>query len=204
LLPSRVKHSPRRLADSLGLVIERQRRPGELDSLSWFVDGENDEVLWEKYFKCRDLGKDLVPVVEEFKASEEAKSGKRGFRSLNLHIPLYDAVPRPIKVEDSISKLISSSKDVKLFGERHPDKEYEIVLQGSGKRQFKFLEEIFILQLSGNAVVNQTIELTEGQCCVVGCDTYGTEVSIERPTGSYGLVVALRDFSGNKGFSSKL
>src|SRR6516164_5312322 len=38
LLPPRIPHSPQRPAHSVGLVIERQRRPGELDGLQWYCD----------------------------------------------------------------------------------------------------------------------------------------------------------------------
>ena len=39
LLPSRVPHSPQRPeADALGLVIERERQPHELDGLRWYTD----------------------------------------------------------------------------------------------------------------------------------------------------------------------
>ncbi len=36
LLPARVPHSPQRYAESIGLVFERRRRPGEMDGLIWY------------------------------------------------------------------------------------------------------------------------------------------------------------------------
>ena len=66
------QHSPQRSADSFGIVIERERAAHELDGLRWYTDFARCEtVLWEKYFHCADLGRDLVPVVEAFKASDE-------------------------------------------------------------------------------------------------------------------------------------
>jgi len=35
LLPARIPHSPQRYADTVGLVFERRRRPGEMDGLIW-------------------------------------------------------------------------------------------------------------------------------------------------------------------------
>src|SRR5690242_10370564 len=36
LLPAGVPHSPRRGGDTVGLVIERERRPGESDGFQWY------------------------------------------------------------------------------------------------------------------------------------------------------------------------
>src|SRR5580704_6885247 len=38
LLPAQVPHSPQRAAYSVGLVVERRRRPGELDGLQWYCE----------------------------------------------------------------------------------------------------------------------------------------------------------------------
>ena len=74
LLPSRIPHSPQRPEPgSIGLVVERQRSADEPpDGLRFYVDFETCErVLWERYFHCTDLGKDLAPIVAAFNASEE-------------------------------------------------------------------------------------------------------------------------------------
>ncbi|EKX35234.1 hypothetical protein GUITHDRAFT_54734, partial [Guillardia theta CCMP2712] len=75
ILPPRVPHSPQRKADTVGLVIERVREEGEMDCLRWYKDFDKcDEILFQRYFRCEDLGKDLVPVVEEYLRSEEYHS----------------------------------------------------------------------------------------------------------------------------------
>ncbi|MGH8031331.1 MAG: 3-hydroxyanthranilate 3,4-dioxygenase [Luteimonas sp.] len=68
LLPPRVAHSPQRMADSIGLVIERRRRPDERDGLLWFCERCNHK-LYEEYFPLRDIEKDFPPVFERFYAS---------------------------------------------------------------------------------------------------------------------------------------
>lgn len=74
----------------MGLVIERERMEGEMDCLRWYQDFENcQDVLFERYFTCNDLGRDLVPVVQEFKASKEFATGQ----------PLETSIPKdpPLK-----------------------------------------------------------------------------------------------------------
>ena len=73
LLPARIPHSPQRTADSIGLVIERRRLPDELDGVRWHVP-QTVNVLYEKWFHCKDLGTELVPVIKEYFASEEYRT----------------------------------------------------------------------------------------------------------------------------------
>jgi 3-hydroxyanthranilate 3,4-dioxygenase len=72
LLPPRVWHSPRRYADTLGIVWERERGIKESDGFRWFACDSNEEekldmtVLHEQYFHCTDLGTQLKPILEAF------------------------------------------------------------------------------------------------------------------------------------------
>lgn len=68
LLPPRVPHSPQRMPDSIGLVIERKRLPHEDDGLLWFCERCNAK-LYEEYFHLRDIEKDFPPVFERFYSS---------------------------------------------------------------------------------------------------------------------------------------
>jgi len=75
LVPSRIPHSPRRPANTLGLVIERNREKDlEMDGLRWYTDDNCDKILWEKYFYCDDLSRDLPPIVKEYEVSEEFRT----------------------------------------------------------------------------------------------------------------------------------
>ena len=81
LLPSRIPHSPQRQADTFGLVVERKRHQDEVDGLRWYTSFEQPDtstdgstpkgVLWDRFFYCGDLEKDLVPVVKAYKSSAE-------------------------------------------------------------------------------------------------------------------------------------
>ena len=59
----------------MGLVVERDRSPEEIDGLRWYV-GDSDKILYEEYFHCTDLGVQLVPVIERFMSSEMYRSGQ--------------------------------------------------------------------------------------------------------------------------------
>ena len=73
LLPPKVPHSPIRSDVSVGLVIERKRRPGETDGLLWFCDKCNHK-LFEKYFVLNSIENDFQPVFREFYASEDFRT----------------------------------------------------------------------------------------------------------------------------------
>lgn len=65
LLPSNVPHSPQRFADTVGLVIERKRRPEENDGLMWYCDKCNTK-LYEEYFHLDNIETQLPPVFDRF------------------------------------------------------------------------------------------------------------------------------------------
>ncbi len=61
---------------SKGMVIERERLVNqELDALRYYVKGTTN-ILFERWFYCKDLGTQLGPVIREFFASEEYKTGQ--------------------------------------------------------------------------------------------------------------------------------
>ena len=66
LLPSHVRHSPQRLANSFGLVIERYRQPGEVDALEWYDSHGNLEFRGD--FLVSNIETDLAKVQEFWKA----------------------------------------------------------------------------------------------------------------------------------------
>jgi len=69
LLPPNVPHSPQRRPDAIGLVLERERRPGELDRLRWYCQ-KCKNMLTEYSFFCTDLGTQLPPVIRDYYSAE--------------------------------------------------------------------------------------------------------------------------------------
>ncbi|MDR3388940.1 MAG: 3-hydroxyanthranilate 3,4-dioxygenase [Rudaea sp.] len=72
-LPPRVPHSPQRMADSIGLVIERRRLPDERDGLLWFCERCNHK-LYEEFFMLRDIERDFPAVFERYYRSLQART----------------------------------------------------------------------------------------------------------------------------------
>jgi 3-hydroxyanthranilate 3,4-dioxygenase len=60
-------HSPQRPAGSVGLVVERRRRPGELDGLQWYCE-RCHALLYEEQLALTDIETQLPPVFARFYA----------------------------------------------------------------------------------------------------------------------------------------
>jgi 3-hydroxyanthranilate 3,4-dioxygenase len=76
LLPARVPHSPQRPANSVGLVIERYRKPDENDAFMWFCENCNNQ-LHAEYFPLTDIVSQLPKVMQTFYSSEELRTCKK-------------------------------------------------------------------------------------------------------------------------------
>ena len=74
-LPPRVPHSPQRMPNSIGLVIERRRVAGEKDGLLWFCERCNQK-LYEEFFVLQDIETDFPAVFERFYRSLDARTCK--------------------------------------------------------------------------------------------------------------------------------
>lgn len=69
LLAGNVPHSPQRPANSVGLVIERKRRPEEIDGFLWICEKCHSKV-YEERFHLEDIVKQLPPLFERFWGNE--------------------------------------------------------------------------------------------------------------------------------------
>ncbi len=73
LLPPRVPHNPIRGENTVGLVMERKRREGELDGLMWFCENCN-EKLYEEFFVLLDIMTQFQGVFRRFYENEELRT----------------------------------------------------------------------------------------------------------------------------------
>jgi len=199
-LPSRIPHSPQRPeAGALGLVVERRREQDEVDGLRWYRDFETcEEVLYERYFHCADLGRDLVPVVQKYKASEECATGVPKEDSIPAEKP-FDVdteteVPEPFLLKewlDARKEELARGADLNLF-EGHPDGEFNVrVISGPSSQSTSFEYETFFHQLTGEAKIKvegkeEELTLKPGDCLVVDS---GKAYTVSRQESSIGLVV---------------
>lgn len=65
LLPPNLPHSPQRFPDTVGLVIERRRAPGERDGLQWYCENCGHK-LYEEFFPLTDIETQFPPVFQRF------------------------------------------------------------------------------------------------------------------------------------------
>jgi 3-hydroxyanthranilate 3,4-dioxygenase len=73
MLPPGVPHSPQRFADTVGLVVERQRKPDELDGFMWFCDQCHNK-LHEEFLQVSDIVRDLPPIFDRFWSDTAART----------------------------------------------------------------------------------------------------------------------------------
>ena len=73
LIPPNMPHSPQRPANTVGLVVERARRAGELDGFQWYCE-RCGERLYEEFFELTDIEKQFPPVFERFFANRAART----------------------------------------------------------------------------------------------------------------------------------
>jgi 3-hydroxyanthranilate 3,4-dioxygenase len=216
-LLSRIQHSPQRLTSGFGLVIERTRQPGEYDRMSWYSNFDTcDRLEWEQYFICTDLGKDLKPIAERYhKEKAEAMS-----KNVQLyppsnqpcpqpHIPVSSSIiPFPQKMNDIISLALKQHVDVPVFGYNHPDKEFDVMMEGSKQSYWNPIDknngvEIFIYQLKGKSKINSSVELLE-QYCIVVSGLIPITIEREQHLNSITLVIRVHDMNGNKQVNNTL
>ncbi len=73
LLPPEVPHSPQRPAGSVGIVVERRRRPGELDGFSWYCDHCGNRLHLERV-AVSNIETQLPAIFSRFYSSVEHRT----------------------------------------------------------------------------------------------------------------------------------
>ncbi len=78
LLPPKVPHSPQRGANTIGLVIERQRTEEELDACIWYCDNkECNNELYRSDFHLGNIVEQLPKLMQAFYDDEALRTCER-------------------------------------------------------------------------------------------------------------------------------
>ncbi|GAK05704.1 3-hydroxyanthranilate 3,4-dioxygenase [Geomicrobium sp. JCM 19037] len=72
MLPANVPHSPHRIADTYGIVLERKRDEGELENFVWFCPECNHE-MHKVTIQLEDIGTQVKEAIDLFNANEELR-----------------------------------------------------------------------------------------------------------------------------------
>uniref|UniRef100_A0A3B1IG62 3-hydroxyanthranilate 3,4-dioxygenase n=2 Tax=Astyanax mexicanus TaxID=7994 RepID=A0A3B1IG62_ASTMX len=193
LLPARIPHSPQRQANTVGLVVERRRLRSETDCLRYYVDNSTD-ILFERWFYCENLGTQLVPVIKEFMASKQHKTGKPDpddpIKPAPFSLNTIE-VMTPFCFQDWLEKqkpTLANGQPVDMFGAEF---ETETFLYGPGKSEpSKRATDVWIWQLEGSSSVTMNgreYNLSAGDCLLI---LEQTEYTWNRPTDCVALYVA--------------
>ncbi|KAJ3890629.1 3-hydroxyanthranilic acid dioxygenase [Lentinula edodes] len=80
LLPANTPHNPVRFADTIGLVMERERPSNSIDRLRWYCPSlthEKPTIIYEESFHVTDLGTQLKPVIERWQQTPDLRKCKQ-------------------------------------------------------------------------------------------------------------------------------
>lgn len=75
LIPAMVPHSPQRPAGTVGLVIERKRRPDEADGFEWHCNKCDTKLYEAEKWNGKTL-RNIRELTEEFESHEELRTCK--------------------------------------------------------------------------------------------------------------------------------
>jgi 3-hydroxyanthranilate 3,4-dioxygenase len=73
LLPAGVPHSPQRPAGTIGMVVERYRKPGELDGFQWYCENCGTK-LYEEFAEVTDIVQQLPAIMGNFWQNEQRRT----------------------------------------------------------------------------------------------------------------------------------
>jgi len=76
LLPPNMPHSPRRPANTIGLVVERVRKPDEVEGFMWFCE-KCHHKLYEEFLTVGNIETQMQPVFECFYSSIISRTCKQ-------------------------------------------------------------------------------------------------------------------------------
>jgi 3-hydroxyanthranilate 3,4-dioxygenase len=197
VLPGKIAHSPQRFEGTVGLVIERKRAEEELDGLRYYVDDTNQEVLWQRFFHVTNLGAQLVPLIQEFFASEAFQS-RAPVASVDVQTPegswepdAQQLLPSPFLLSDRFPELIATAGRLPI---RLANREFVVDLVG-GSTQTPALPletEVWLFLISGSATGVGKLNAVSSFAANGGDDDGASDVETEFALTRAGDTVLLR------------
>jgi 3-hydroxyanthranilate 3,4-dioxygenase len=94
LIPAGVPHAPRRPAGSWGFIVERVRKPGELDGFAWYCES-CDHKIHDVQFQLEDITRQFAAYLEKFNADEHLRTCS----NCSAVLPVYTE----FRMEDQLS-----------------------------------------------------------------------------------------------------
>ncbi len=73
LLPPKMLHAPKRMENSIGLVVEQKRQEGMKDALHWYCENCHHPLYQEEFF-LDNIETDLPKVFENFYQNEQRRT----------------------------------------------------------------------------------------------------------------------------------
>jgi len=150
--PAYTQHCPKRAAGAVGSVLERGRRPHEMDCLRNFTDDTqpNPTVLWERWIHFNDMEDQLQQILDDFDASEENRTRQPGPGSFAGPPAKFQPKPTvkldsPIHLQSYVEKHLAeiTAKPHPLFAGLGTNA--HLTLYGAGKHQFQTKGELEML-----------------------------------------------------------
>uniref|UniRef100_A0A2I2ZQB3 3-hydroxyanthranilate 3,4-dioxygenase n=1 Tax=Gorilla gorilla gorilla TaxID=9595 RepID=A0A2I2ZQB3_GORGO len=167
-------------------------QPPVCNKLMYYV-GDTMDVLFEKWFYCKDLGTQLAPIIQEFFSSEQYRTGKPIPDQL-LKEPPFPLSTRSIMEPMSLDAWLDSHRGelqagtpLSLFGDTY---ETQVIAYGQGSSEsLRQNVDVWLWQLEGSSVVTmggRRLSLAPDDSLLV---LAGTSYAWERTQGSVALSV---------------
>ncbi|XP_013373047.1 PREDICTED: 3-hydroxyanthranilate 3,4-dioxygenase isoform X2 [Chinchilla lanigera] len=119
--------------------------------------GDTVDILYEKWFHCKDLGTQLAPIIQEFFRSEQYRTGKPSPDQLPKEPPFplsTRSVMEPMSLEawlDGHRRELQEGTSLSLFGDTY---ETQVIAHGRGSSKGPGeAVDVWLWQLEGSSVV---------------------------------------------------
>ncbi|XP_027790281.1 3-hydroxyanthranilate 3,4-dioxygenase isoform X4 [Marmota flaviventris] len=119
--------------------------------------GDTVDVLFEKWFYCKDLGTQLAPIIQEFFRSEQCRTGKPIPDQLLKEPPFplsTRSIMEPVSLKawlDGHRRELQAGRSINLFGDTY---ETQVIVHGQGRsRGLEQDVDLWLWQLEGSSVV---------------------------------------------------